>query len=195
MSNNANANTNANTNTKTGNSFDSSSNNTADTAAAGTNTALAGIPLTDSEILVKSIYYPEGVAVEKSKILEFVKPILGFNDLKKYCILNINKEKNLPFFILQSIENDKLCFIVADPNYFFKDYAASITEEDKEIIGLKDKTDAIIFVIVTVFKDLYSSTVNLKAPIIINVKSRKAIQTVLNNDLYDVKQKLPINPH
>ena len=146
----------------------------------------------ETEILVKSIYYPEGVTVEKTKIIEFVKPILGFDSLKKYCILNINKEKNLPFFILQSIENDKLCFIVADPNFFFKDYAASIADEEKELLGFKDKTDVILFVIVTVFRDLYSSTVNLKAPVVINVKSRKAIQTVLNNDLYSVKQKLPI---
>ena len=145
----------------------------------------------ETEILVKSIYYPEGVTVEKTKIIEFVKPILGFDSLKKYCILNINKEKELPFFILQSIENDKLCFIVADPNYFFKDYVASITDEEKELLGFKDKTDVILFVIVTVFRDLYSSTVNLKAPVVINVKSRKAIQTVLNNDLYSVKQKLP----
>ncbi len=161
--------------------------------AKGNNNAAAS-NITDAEILVKSIYYPDGVAVEKTKILEFVKPLLGFNDLKKYCILNINKEKNLPFFILQSIENDKLCFIVADPNYFFQDYAAGITDEDKELIELKDKADAIIFVIVTVLKDLYSSTVNLKAPLIINVKNRKAIQTVLNDDLYPVKQKLPIAP-
>ncbi|MCL4428314.1 MAG: flagellar assembly protein FliW [Deltaproteobacteria bacterium] len=144
----------------------------------------------ETEILVKSIYYPEGVKVEKTKIIEFVKPILGFDSLKKYCILNIDKEKNLPFFILQSIENEGLCFIVADPNHFFKDYAAAVTEEEKELLNLMDKTDAILFVIVTVFKDLFSSTVNLKAPIIINKKTRKAVQTVLNNDLYSVKQKL-----
>ncbi len=145
-----------------------------------------------TEILVKSIYYPEGIAVEKTKIIEFVKPMLGFDSLKKYCILNINKEKNLPFFILQSIENEGLCFIVADPNFFFKDYAAQITDEEKELLNLTNKTGVIIFVTVTVFKDLYSSTVNLKGPIIINTKNHKAIQTVLNDDLYSVKQKLPI---
>ena len=52
----------------------------------------------ETEILVKSIYYPEGVAVEKTKIIEFVKPILGFDSLKKYCILNINKEKKSSVF-------------------------------------------------------------------------------------------------
>ena len=146
----------------------------------------------ENEILVKSIYYPEGVAVEKTKIIEFVKPILGFNSYKFFCILNVNKEQGVPFFILQSVEDEKLCFIIADPNYFFKDYAAQITDEEKEILKLADKTDAIIFVIVTIFRDLYSSTVNLKAPVIINTKNHKAIQTVLNNDLYSVKQNLPI---
>jgi len=146
----------------------------------------------ENEILVKSIYYPEGVAVEKTKIIEFVKPILGFNSYKSFCILNVNKEQSVPFFILQSVENEDLCFVVADPNYFFKDYAAQITDEEKEILNLADKKDAIIFVIATIFRDLYSSTVNLKGPVIINTKNHKAIQTVLNNDLYSVKQNLPI---
>ena len=87
---------NDNAKTNAENNLDLSSNinktNNTNNTAAGLNMPLTEIPLTDSEILVKSIYYPEGVAVEKSKILEFVKPILGFNDLKKYCILNINKE-------------------------------------------------------------------------------------------------------
>ncbi|MHB8231611.1 MAG: flagellar assembly protein FliW [bacterium] len=146
----------------------------------------------ENEILVKSIYYPDGVAVEKTKIIEFVKPILGFNSFKNFCILNVNKEQNVPFFILQSVENQDLCFIVTDPNYFFKDYAAQITDEEKELLSLADKSDAIIFVIATIFRDLYSSTVNLKGPIVINTKNHKAIQTVLNNDLYSVKQKLPV---
>ncbi|MHB1680475.1 MAG: flagellar assembly protein FliW [bacterium] len=143
-------------------------------------------------ILVKSRYYPEGVEVEKIKIIEFSKPILGFNDYKKFCILNVDKENNVPFFILQSIENENLSFIVTNPNLFFKDYSASITEEEKEIIDLKDKNDVIIFVIATMAANIADSTVNLKGPIVINTLNNKAIQCVLSNDNYAVNQKLPI---
>ncbi len=143
-------------------------------------------------ILVKSRYYPEGVEVEKIKIIEFSKPILGFNEYKKFCILNIDKEKDVPFFILQSIENENLCFIVTDPNLFFKDYRASITEEEKEIIDLKNKDDVIIFVIATMAADISDSTVNLKGPVVINTLNNKAIQCILTDDNYDVNQKLPI---
>ncbi len=144
-------------------------------------------------ILVKSIYYPQGLAVEKSKIIEFVKPILGFNAFKKFCILNIDKEKNVPFFILQSIENEDLCFIITDPNLFFKDYSVQVTDEEKNLLSLDNKADAIIFVIATLSSsDFSSSTVNLKGPIIINIKNNRALQTVLNNDIYSVRQKLSI---
>jgi FliW protein. len=71
-------------------------------------------------ILVKSIYYPQGLAVEKSKIIEFVKPILGFNAFKKFCILNIDKEKNIPFFILQSIENEIYVLLSPTQTCFLK---------------------------------------------------------------------------
>ncbi len=144
-------------------------------------------------ILVKSIYYPQGLAVEKSKIIEFVKPILGFNAFKKFCILNIDKEKNVPFFILQSIENEDLCFIITDPNLFFKDYSVQVTDEEKNLLSLDNKADAIIFVIATLSSsDFSSSTVNLKGPIVINIKNNRALQTVLNNDIYSVRQKLSI---
>ena len=143
-------------------------------------------------ILVKSIYYPQGLAVEKSKIIEFVKPVLGFNAFKKFCILNIDKEKNVPFFILQSIENEDLCFIITDPNLFFKDYSVQVTDEEKNLLSLDNKADAIIFVIATLSADFSSSTVNLKGPIVINIKNNRALQTVLNNDIYSVRQKLSI---
>ena len=143
-------------------------------------------------ILVKSIYYPQGLAVEKSKIIEFVKPILGFNAFKKFCILNIDKEKNVPFFILQSIDNEDLCFIITDPNLFFKDYSVQVTDEEKNLLSLDNKADAIIFVIATLSADFSSSTVNLKGPIVINIKNNRALQTVLNNDIYSVRQKLSI---
>ncbi|MCL4322260.1 MAG: flagellar assembly protein FliW [Deltaproteobacteria bacterium] len=146
----------------------------------------------ESEILVKSVYYPQGLAVEKSKIIEFVKPILGFDTFKNFCILNIDKEKNVPFFILQSIENEKLCFIITDPNLFFKDYSVQITDEEKNLLSLDNKADAIIFVIATLSSDFSSSTVNLKGPIVINIKNNRALQTVLNNDIYSVRQKLSI---
>lgn len=143
-------------------------------------------------ILVKSIYYPEGLMIESSKVIEFIKPILGFDIFKKFCILNIDKEKDTPFFILQSIDNEKLCFIITNPNFFFKDYGAQIANGEKELLGLKDKSDAVIFVIVTLSSDFFSSTVNLKGPIILNTKNNKALQTVLNTDVYSVKQILPI---
>ncbi len=143
-------------------------------------------------ISIKSIYYPEGLAVDKSKIIEFVKPILGFDIFKRFCILNIDKEKNVPFFILQSIDNERLCFIITDPNLFFKDYSVQVTDEEKKLLNLNNKSDAIIFTIATLSSDFSSSTVNLKGPIIINTQNNKALQAVLNDDIYSVRQKLSI---
>ncbi len=143
-------------------------------------------------ILVRSKYYPDGVEVEKTKIIEFLRPILGFRDYRKFCILNIDKEKNLPFFILQSIDNEKLCFIITNPNTFFKDYSVPVTDEEKEILELKDESKAIIFVIASMTADITNATVNLKGPIVINTTTHKAMQCILINDDYATNQKLPI---
>jgi flagellar assembly factor FliW len=47
-----------------------------------------------------------------------------------------------------------------------------------------------MLVTVTVPKDITKTTVNLKAPIIISVENRKAVQLICDEDYYDVKHAI-----
>ena len=44
-----------------------------------------------------------------------------------------------------------------------------------------------MLVTVTVPKDITQTTVNLKAPIIVNVEERKAVQLISDDDAYSIK--------
>ena len=50
-----------------------------------------------------------------------------------------------------------------------------------------DENDAIIYNIVTVPEDISKTSINLKAPLIINTKNNKACQVILENEKYKFK--------
>ena len=53
-----------------------------------------------------------------------------------------------------------------------------------------DGDNIIMFVTVTVPKDITKTTVNLRAPIIISVDNRKAVQLISDDEAYDIKHAI-----
>ena len=56
-----------------------------------------------------------------------------------------------------------------------------------KFLGIEYENDAIIYNIVTVPEDISKTSINLKAPLIINTKNNKACQVILENDKYKFK--------
>ena len=48
------------------------------------------------------------IEIDENAVFEFVSPIIGFNDLKKYTIYDYKPES--PFKWLQSLEEEELAF-------------------------------------------------------------------------------------
>ena len=57
------------------------------------------------------------VEIDKSLIFEFISPIIGFNDLKKYTIIDYKPDS--PFKWLQSMEDMELAFPITLYNLNF----------------------------------------------------------------------------
>ncbi len=133
----------------------------------------------ESKMKIKSTKLGE-IEVEESSILTFVKPILGYSELTKFVLVNI--EGNDIFSWLQSVEDLSLAFPVSVPAYFNIDYKFEIKDEDAEVLGLTDGKDVLSFNIVTIPKgNPKSATINLLAPIVVNKLNKKAMQLVLSN--------------
>ena len=94
-----------------------------------------------------------------------------------------------PFLKLALIEPDGPNFIVVEPGRLFSDYLIAIPEADAEILELEDPTDVISFVIVTTTRT--PATVNLCAPILVNRKTKRGLQAILDDSGYSYA--VPIN--
>lgn len=125
---------------------------------------------------------------EEKDILTFKKGIPGFNDLKKFVLLNL--EEYEPFKLLQSLEEDEISLIVTSPFEFFKDYEIKLGEETIKNLEIDSLEQVMILTTITLNSDVKKITTNLQGPIVINTSNNFGEQIILDNSKYKVKNPL-----
>ncbi len=129
------------------------------------------------------------VEIDDNLIFDFVQPIIGYNKLRKYVL--IEHKENSAFKWLQSIEDPALAFPVTSPAFFNIDYQFEIPTETAEQIELTSADSLISLNIVTIpAANPQKATINLLAPIIINALNKQGMQLILSNSNYPVKYSL-----
>lgn len=123
--------------------------------------------------------------VELGKLF-FEDGIPGFSHLQFFQLL---QEEESPFFLIQSIEDKDVGFLVLNPFSFFPDYQFTLPETSKTTLRMDEETPVAVFSIVTI-RGNDQVTVNLKAPIVINLANRMGRQIILQEDSYPIRQPL-----
>lgn len=119
------------------------------------------------------------VEIEERDIITFSDGLVGLEDYKKYVLLPI--DEGTPFTIIQSVDESQVGFVVAYPFAFKNDYAFDISEEDKVQLKIEKEEDVLAFSIVTLKESFKESTINLLAPVVINMKKKLGKQIVLQD--------------
>lgn len=125
---------------------------------------------------------------ENDEIICFEKGIPGFDHLKKYIIKEIGNES--PFNILQSIEDIETGFIVISPFFIHYDYEIKLSEEIIKNLNIENSEDVLLYSIVTLKSKVKDITANLKAPLVINIKTKKGEQYIVDKEKYSIKEKI-----
>ena len=129
------------------------------------------------------------VEIDKSLIFEFISPIIGFNDLKKYTIIDYKPDS--PFKWLQSMEDMDLTFPITLCSFFGIDYQFDIPDEEAQNLGIESADDIFVCNIANIpSSNPQGATINMLAPIIINTVNKKAMQIILKNTEFEVRHKL-----
>ncbi|MDW8799703.1 flagellar assembly protein FliW [Clostridium sp. A1-XYC3] len=125
---------------------------------------------------------------EEKNVINFKKGIPGFEELKKFILFNV--EDNEVFSILQSIEDMAIGLVVISPFNLVKDYELKLDEEKVSELKIEKPEDVLVLNTVTLNSKVENITVNLKAPIIINIKNNLGEQIILDNPNYVIKHPL-----
>lgn len=128
------------------------------------------------------------VTIDSAKIIHFDNGIVGFPELQDFALLHdADKGDNAGIRWMQSLQEPAFAMPVMDPLTVSPEYNPSVDEEVLKPLGGLVPDETLVLVTVTVPSDIKKMSVNLKAPIVINVNNRKASQIILDSDEYLVK--------
>ncbi|RDW15668.1 flagellar assembly protein FliW [Oceanobacillus chungangensis] len=125
------------------------------------------------------------VEINAEKIIQFPTGLPGFGDELEFVLLHL--PDNPVFQILQSTNSANVAFIVTNPYLIYESYEVNLDENILETLQIKDERDVSVFAIVTLKDPFATSTLNLKAPIIINTTKKHGKQYILSTDAYPSK--------
>lgn len=134
------------------------------------------------------------IEVNGEDLLQFPQGLPGFEELRAFVLLK--PDDDIPFHFLQSVEEEQVSFILTNPFWFFKEYEFHLPPAAKDTLQMAEARDPAeahdltIWSIVTIRGALEEATINLQAPVLINIKERVGLQVILHDTAYHSKHSL-----
>jgi len=131
------------------------------------------------------------IDVADEKIITMERGMIGFPELRHFALIfdEDKKEKKFKIMWLQSMDDGEIAFPVTDPIHLVEDYHPSVNEEIIAPLGQMADDNVYLLATVTVPRRVEDFSVNLKAPIVINMATNKGAQIITEDD-YPVKYKI-----
>ncbi len=126
--------------------------------------------------------------VEKADLIHFPEGILGFEQLKKFFIVDPGDQTYIMW--LQSTDTPHVAFPIIEPSFFIQAHESKLLPSEMNSLKLESLQDAKIFCILTIPQDITQMTANLKAPIVINNQLKVGKQIVLQDNKLAVRHEI-----
>ena len=125
----------------------------------------------------------------ESEVLTFPWGLPGFANLRRFIALNLTGQER--FVWLQSLDDPAIALPTADPWQIFEDYAPHLPPYATSSLELNRPEDFATLCVVVVSPGAVEMTMNLLAPIIVNLRTRIARQVTLETGGYSVQEPIP----
>lgn len=129
------------------------------------------------------------IEIEESQTLHFEHGLPGFEDEHQFAIIPL--EDDGVYQVLQSVQTPHVAFVTVNP-FVFTNYSFDLDESTLHSLALNSEDDVAILTIVTVKEPFSESTLNLKAPIVLNMKLKKAKQTILEKSDFPLRHPISL---
>jgi flagellar assembly factor FliW len=126
--------------------------------------------------------------IDEQEIISFEHGIPGFEDNKRYIIQKYNDSSI--FFVLQSVETAEVALIIIDLERVMTSYSIDLDNEITTELKLAQPEDAAVVAVVTIPGEVAKATVNLAAPIVINLREKIGKQIIIDHPAYNLRQPL-----
>ena len=125
--------------------------------------------------------------IQDDEIITFPQGLPGLENNTRFKVFHEEGKPTVHW--LQSVDDENVCLSVIEPLVVNLAYEFNISEEESELLDVKDGDE--LLVVITLSKDITLDTedvpnqseirANITGPIVLNTRSRKALQTALMN--------------
>jgi flagellar assembly factor FliW len=121
-------------------------------------------------------------------VLELAHPLVGFPELSRFALARLTEDGLI--CDLRSLDDPDVSFVVVPPGQFFDGYDPEVDDELVDALGIETVEDVLTLVIVTLGDTPEAATANLRAPVVINHRNRRAAQALLDDPRFSTKEPL-----
>lgn len=130
---------------------------------------------------------PRGDSIDIPESIELAFPLPGLDAHLRYSLTPLDEIGVL--FALRSDSEPQVRLFVVTPRAFFPDYDPSLMPSVRETLDLLDETP-VLLTVVSPPQGEYPATANLLAPLVVNARTGRAVQTVLDGSSWPLRAPL-----
>jgi|UniRef100_A0A7V3VTH6 flagellar assembly factor FliW len=126
--------------------------------------------------------------IKEESIFKFAEGIPGFENLKRFAVLSRADTEPIKWFV--SLEDKNVALPIIDPWLIFKDYSFTLNEEMLKRIENPKRENVLIFCVIDLHRP--NVTVNLMAPIVINIEKGIGSQIIVEGTKYTSRHSVKV---
>lgn len=125
---------------------------------------------------------------KKEFLISFQNGLIGLEDYTEFKVV-IDPDIS-PLRLVDSTAKPGLGFVAVEPWVVYPSYQFDLDDSIVSELGIHDSSDVWVLCLVVIPKRTEDITVNLKSPLVINVRNGKARQVVLVNEDYSIRHRV-----
>ncbi len=122
---------------------------------------------------------------KESEVIRFPWGLPGFAALRRFLVISVDGEEG--YIWLQSLDDPSVAIPLCDPWSLFDDYEAPLPLYAKQSLEIVTAESFCVMCVLVARPGLAEITINLLAPIIINLETRVGRQVTLGTQRYSVQ--------
>lgn len=124
-------------------------------------------------------------------VVEFPGGMPAFELQTRYVL--IERPDSAPLIFLQSLDDPELCFVTLPVGCIDASYRPKLEPDDFDALGMENHDDQeVLCLAILTIPPQGPPTVNMKAPVIIHRRTRRARQVIQFESSYSFRQELPV---
>ncbi|HTG68689.1 MAG TPA: flagellar assembly protein FliW [Candidatus Udaeobacter sp.] len=124
----------------------------------------------------------------ESTVFYFENGIPGFEHLHQFAFTEVDGE--LPMKLMKSVEDEEISLLIVNPFSIYPEYEWDLPDSSKQELFIQSELDIEIWSIITVNSEPLNSTINLMAPLVLNINKKIGKQLILHDNTYSSRAPL-----